>query len=144
MRRIGLAVVLILGLSPVVTPRVSYPQPTQPSTTPRIGYLFLQPFAATAHLREAFRQGLREHGYVEGQNIAIDFRNAEGRPERLLELATELVRLKVDVIVAAPEASIEAAKHATNTIPIIMAVSFDPIAGASWLALLARAVTLRV
>jgi len=82
---------------------------------------------ASAHLREAFRQGLRELGYVEGQNITIEFRNADGRPERLLDLAAELIRLKVDIIVAAPEASIQAAQQSTRTIPIVMAVSFDPV-----------------
>jgi putative ABC transport system substrate-binding protein len=126
MRRIGLAVVLAASL--VLAPLATVGQQYKSGSVPRIGYLFLQPWSATAHLRDAFRQGLRELGYVEDQNIAIDFRNAEGRPERLVDLATELVRLNVDVIVAAPEASIEAARHATRTIPIIMAVSFDPIA----------------
>jgi putative tryptophan/tyrosine transport system substrate-binding protein len=136
MRLIGLAVGLTLILS-FATPLVSQPQHSQPATVPRIGYLFLQPFSASAHLRDAFRQGLRELGYVEGQNIAIDFRNAEGRPERLRDLASELVRLRVAVIVAAPEASIEAAEHATRTIPIVMAVSFDPV-GRGFVTSLAR------
>src|SRR3989454_1324064 len=95
---------------------------------PRIGHLFVLPWSVTEHLREAFRQGLRELGYVEGQDIVIEFRSAEGRPERLPDLAAELVRLKVDVIVAAPDVSIQAAKQATRTIPIIMAISFDPVA----------------
>jgi putative ABC transport system substrate-binding protein len=120
-RRIGLAVVVVLSL--LVAPLGGLAQQSQPANLPRIGYLFLQPFSASAHLRDAFRQGLRELGYAEGQNIAIEFRNAEGRPERLLDLATELVRLKVDVIVAAPEASVEAAKHATKAIPIVMFAS---------------------
>src|SRR5262245_49602179 len=135
MRRIGLAVVLALGL--FVAPLEGQAQQSQPANLPRIGYLFLQPFSASAHPRDAFRQGLRELGYAEGQNIAIEFRNAEGRPERLLDLATELVRLKVDVIVAAPEASVEAAKHATKAIPLVMAVSFDPV-GRGFVASLAR------
>jgi putative tryptophan/tyrosine transport system substrate-binding protein len=135
MRLIGLAVVLVLSL--LVASLGGQAQQSQPAKLPRIGYLFLQPFAATAHLRDAFRQGLRELGYAEGQNIAIEFRNAEGRPERLLDLATELVRLKVDVIVAAPEASVEAAKHAAKAIPIVMAVSFDPV-GRGFVASLAR------
>ena len=66
-------------------------------------------------------------GYVEGQNLVIEFRNAEGRLERLPDLAAELVRLNVDVIVAAPEACIQAAKQATSTIPIVMAASEDPV-----------------
>jgi ABC-type uncharacterized transport system substrate-binding protein len=121
----------------LAAPLVGQPQHSQPTGVPRIGYLFLQPFSASAHLRDAFRQGLRELGYVEGQNIAIDFRNAGGRPERLRDLASELVRLKVDVIVAAPEASIEAAEHATRTIPVVMAVSFDPV-GRGFITSLAR------
>jgi putative tryptophan/tyrosine transport system substrate-binding protein len=94
---------------------------------PRIGYLFLQPWSATGHLREAFRQGLRELGYREGQNIDIEVRNAEGRLERLPALTAELVQLKVAVIVAAPEASVQAVKEATMAIPIVMAYSDDPV-----------------
>src|SRR5262245_39934614 len=135
MRVIGLVAVLALSL--LVVPLGGQAQQSQPATLPRIGYLFLQPFSASGHLRDAFRQGLRELGYAEGQNIAIEFRNAEGRPERLLDLATELVRLKVDVIVAAPEVSVAAAKHATKAIPIVMAVSFDPV-GRGFVASLAR------
>jgi putative ABC transport system substrate-binding protein len=86
-------------------------QPSQAANMPRIGYLFLQPWSASAHLREAFRQGLRDLGYVQGQNIVIDFRNAEGKPERLPDLAAELLRLKVDVLVAAPEASIRPSRR---------------------------------
>src|SRR5437867_5247312 len=99
----------------------------QQTNIPKVGHLFVQPYSATGHLREAFRQGLRELGYVEGQNISIEFRNAEGRPERLSELASELVRLKVDVIVAAPNAAIQAVKQSTKTIPIVMAASEDPV-----------------
>jgi ABC-type uncharacterized transport system substrate-binding protein len=122
------------ALSVLAAPLAAMGQQTK---MPRIGYLFLQPFSTSAHLRDAFRQGLRELGYVEGQNIAIEPRNAEGRPERLLELAAELVRLKVDVIVAAPEASVQAAQQATRTVPIVMAVSFDPV-GRGFVASLAR------
>jgi putative ABC transport system substrate-binding protein len=104
---------------------------------PRVGHLFLQPSSVTWHLRDAFRQGLSGLGYVEGQNIVIEFRNAEGRLERLPDLAAELVRLKVDVIVAAPDACIQAAKQATSTIPIVMALSEDPV-GRGFVASLAR------
>ena len=65
----------------------------QAGNIPRVGHLFVLPSSATTHLREAFRQGLRELGYVEGQNIVIEFRNAEGRVERLPNLAAELIRL---------------------------------------------------
>ena len=78
----------------------------------------------------AFVQRLQELGYVEGQNVAFEFRNAEGQAERLADLAAELVRLQVDVIVApGPEAQLRAARQATRTIPIIMlATNYDPIA----------------
>ena len=78
----------------------------------------------------AFAQRLRDLGYVEGQNVAFEFRDAEGQTERLADLAAELVRLQVDVIVApGPEAPLRAARQATRTIPIIMlAINYDPIA----------------
>ncbi|HSB41955.1 MAG TPA: ABC transporter substrate binding protein, partial [Methylomirabilota bacterium] len=84
---------------------------------PRIGYL--SSGSATVN-PEAFRQGLRELGWVEGQNMAIDYRFAEDRFDRLPDLAAELVRLKVDVIVAGPTQPAVVAKNATRTIPIVM------------------------
>ena len=99
-----------------------------PAKFPRIGYLNVLSPTDNAHTLEAFRQGLRELGYVEGQNIAIEYRFAEGRPERLPALAAELVRLKVDVIVTGPPPAPEAAKQATSTIPIVFAVTGDPVA----------------
>jgi putative ABC transport system substrate-binding protein len=78
-------------------------------------------------LLDAFRQGLHDLGYVEGQNLIIEVRYAQGNPERLSDLAAELVRLKVDVIVALGGAAIRAAQHATRTIPIVMAGSYDPV-----------------
>ena len=77
---------------------------------------------------EAFRQGLRELGYLEGKNIVIEYRHAEGKLDRLSELAAELVRVKVDVIVMTGPTSTRAAKEATNTIPIIMMNEGDPVA----------------
>jgi putative ABC transport system substrate-binding protein len=74
-----------------------------------------------------FRAGLREHGYIEGQNIAFEFRSAEGKPERLRGLADELVRLKVDIIVAHMTPSVTAARHATTEVPIVMAPAGDPV-----------------
>ena len=82
--------------------------------------------ASSTPLAEAFRQGLKEHGYVEGQNIALEYRYAGGEADRLPALAADLVRLKVDVIVAESNAATLAAKHATRTIPIVM-VAGDPI-----------------
>jgi putative tryptophan/tyrosine transport system substrate-binding protein len=78
-------------------------------------------------LLEAFRQSLRDHGYVEGQNLIIEARWAEEREDRLPDLAADLVRLRVDAMVAWGGASIRAAQHATDTIPIVMAASGDPV-----------------
>jgi putative ABC transport system substrate-binding protein len=99
-----------------------------PAKVPRIGFLSSRSPAETAAYSEAFRQGLRELGYVEGQNIAIEYRFAEGQPERLPALAAELVRLKVDVIVTTAQPAPEAAKQATSTIPIVFAAGGDPVA----------------
>src|SRR5712692_1525732 len=99
-----------------------------PAKVPRIGFLSARPPTDNPYFIESFRQGLRELGYVEGQNIAIEYRFAEGRPERLPALAAELVRLKVDVIVAGGPPAPAAAKQATGTIPIVFAVAADPVA----------------
>ena len=85
------------------------------------------PGLASAHLTEAFLQGLRDLGYVEGQNIAIEYRWADGNFERLPELAAELVRLKVDLIVATVTQASLAAKNATATIPIVMVAVGSPV-----------------
>jgi putative ABC transport system substrate-binding protein len=95
--------------------RIGYLSPSSPSD-PR-----------TQRFREAFRQGLRELGWVEGKNIAIEYRWAEERTERLADLARELVSLKVDVLVAATTLAILPAKRATGTIPIVMAIAADPV-----------------
>jgi putative tryptophan/tyrosine transport system substrate-binding protein len=92
----------------------------------RIGYLSPN-LAASPHRHEAFRQGLRDLGYVEGRNVVIESRDAEGKDERLPTLAAELVALKVDVIVAAGTPATLAAKQATRTIPIVFAVAADPV-----------------
>jgi putative ABC transport system substrate-binding protein len=93
----------------------------------RIGRLSPGSPLLVAHLWEAFRQGLRELGYVEGQNLVMEYRYAEGSEERLRDLAAELVRLKVDVMVAEGAAAIRAAQHATRTLPIVMAATSDPV-----------------
>ena len=103
----------------------------------RIGYLTAGSVTANPHVLEAFRQGLRELGWVEGQNIVIEYRSAEGRFDRLPELAAELVRLKVDVVVAAPTPAALAAKHATGTVPIVGVSLTDPV-GLGFIASLAR------
>jgi putative ABC transport system substrate-binding protein len=99
-----------------------------PAKIPRIGFLSASSSTDPGKRIEAFRQGLRELGYVEGQNIAIEYRFAENRPERLPALAAELVRLNVDVIVTGPSPAPQAAKQATSTIPIVFAVTSDPVA----------------
>ena len=91
----------------------------QPAKIPRIGFLSAASPSAIAARVEAFRQGLDELGYVEGKNIVIEYRYAEGKRDRLPALAGELVRLKVDVIVTAGPGSTRAAKEATSTIPIV-------------------------
>jgi ABC-type uncharacterized transport system substrate-binding protein len=109
----------------------------QPTKIPRVGYLVAN-FPSTNPARnEAFRQGLRELGYVEGKSIVIEWRYAEGKPDRLPALAAELVRLKVDVIVTAGPASTRPAKEATSTIPIVMGFDNDPV-GSGVVASLAR------
>ena len=93
----------------------------------RIGYLGMGSATVSPPFVEAFREGLRELGLVEGQNIVIDYRFAEGRFDRLPELAAELVLLRVDVIMAGPTPPAMAAKNATGTIPIVMAGVGDPV-----------------
>src|SRR6266849_865421 len=109
----------------------------QASKIAKIGYLAPSDPASVAHLVEAFRQGLRELGYVEGKTVVLEARYAEARVERLPELARELVGLKVDVIVASTDAVIAAVKRETRTIPIVMAPSSDPV-GSGFVASLAR------
>lgn len=99
-----------------------------PPNTPRIGLLFAPPESAHAPLREAFLKGLQDLGYVEGRTIVIEKRYAEGKPERLPQLAAELVDLKVDIIVTAAFSPITAARRATTTIPIVFAATGDPVA----------------
>ena len=101
----------------------------QPKKVPRIGYLSAGDPASESARSEAIRLALRELGYIEGQNIAIEYRYAEGKRDRAPELAAELVRLKVDIIVVAGgDGWIRAAKNATKTIPIVMmGAGADPV-----------------
>ena len=101
----------------------------QATTVHRIGRLLGvgSPHSGPDPPFEAFRQGLRERGDIEGQNLLIEDRYAEGSQERLRDLAAELARLPVDVIVAEGAAAIRAAQHATRTIPIVMAATNDPV-----------------
>src|SRR5215472_18465691 len=109
----------------------------QPKKIAKIGYLFGSTPAATAQNIEAFRQGMRELGYVEGKTFLLEIRYGEGRAERLPELARGLVGLKLDVIVTGTDFSIAAIKRETQTIPIVMANSSDPV-GTGFVASLAR------
>jgi ABC-type uncharacterized transport system substrate-binding protein len=109
----------------------------QPTKVTRIGYLQVTPSSAVTARTEAFRQGLRELGYVEGKNIVIEWRFAEGKADRLAALAAELVRLKVEVIVTSGPTVTRSAKEATVTVPIVMAFDNDPV-GNGFVASLAR------
>ena len=109
----------------------------QQARVARIGYLSLLSASADAANVDAFRQGLHDHGYVNGQNALIEARYAEGASERLPAFAAELVRLKVDVVVASTTAAVRAAHQASSTIPIVMAFTADPV-GEKLVASLAR------
>jgi putative ABC transport system substrate-binding protein len=109
----------------------------QPTKVPQIGYLNAGSPSTNAARIEAFRQGLRELGYIEGKNIVIEWRSSEGKADRLLVLAAELVRLKVDIIITGGPPATRSAKEATVTIPIVMAQDGDPV-GSGFVASLAR------
>ena len=109
----------------LAAPRAAEAQ--QAAKVARIGWLALN-LAAAPHVTEAFRQGLRDLGYVEGRNVVIEYRDAKGTPERLPALVAELIALKVDVIVAPNTPGALAAKQATKTIPIVFASgASDPV-----------------
>ncbi len=131
--RTALAGVFTLGI--IAAPLVGEAQ--QVRKVPVIGYLDGPTPSLTQHLREAFRQGLQQHGWIEGRNVLIEYRSAEGRNERFPEMAAEMVRLNVNVIIAAGEPMILAARQATSTIPIVMAAVGDPV-GRGFVASLAR------
>jgi hypothetical protein len=115
MRLIGLAVVLVVSL---LAPLAVETQPA--GSVRRIGYLAGGSAKINVNYVDAFRQGLRERGWVEGQNIVVEYRHAEGRFDRLSDLAAELVRLKVELIFATPTPAAVAARNVTRTIPIVM------------------------
>jgi ABC-type uncharacterized transport system substrate-binding protein len=119
---------LIPCLSAVLLAMVFTAGAQQSTKIPRIGYLAATSSSTNPARVDGFRQGLRELGYVEGKNIAIEWRYADGKAERLPALAAELVRLKVDVIVSGGSTATRPAKNATSTIPIVMVQDNDPIA----------------
>jgi len=129
--------ITVLTLCALLFALCSSAQAQQPKKVPRIGFQSAVSPSAIAARIEAFRQGLRELGYVEGKNIIIEYRYADGKFDRLPALAAELVRLKVDVIVTTGPTSTRAAKEATVTIPIVMAFDSDPV-GSGVVASLAR------
>src|SRR5262249_36961757 len=133
--KVNPAAFTLLAVLVLVTPLGIEAQ--QPTKVARIGYL--SPLAASADSAhsKAFREGLRDLGYVEGQNAVIEARHADGRFERLPDLAAEIIRLRVDVLVAAPTPAVRAAQQATKTVPIVMAFSGDPV-GEGFVAELAR------
>ena len=120
-RREAIAVLVAPGVVPLAS------DAQQAAKVPRIGYLALD-LGAFLHAREAFLQGLRDLGYVEGRNVVIEYRSADGKPERLPALAAELVSLKVDVLFAGGGTlPALAAKQATHTLPIVFADAADPV-----------------
>src|SRR5712691_9869284 len=121
--RLAFSITLLLGgfFNPIAA------EAQQTAKVARIGFLTTGLAANSAHLREAFLQGLRDLGYVEGRNVVIEYRYAEDKLERLPALAAELVALKVDVIVAPNTPASLAAKQATRTLPIVFAFAADPV-----------------
>jgi putative ABC transport system substrate-binding protein len=127
----GLVVLILVALG------AARAEAQQPAKVPRIGFLIATSQSVSSARIEAFRQDLRELGYVEGKNIVIEYRYAEGKPDRLPALAAGLVHFNVDVIVTAGPADTRAAKETPRTIPIVMAWDNDPV-GSGFVASLAR------
>ena len=117
--------IVVSFLATLLSVSVHFVEAQQPKKVPRIGLLV--PSSSDSPRRDAFLQGLRDLGYVEGKNIAIEYRYTEGELNRLPDLAAELVRLNVDVIVTAAISSVRAAKKATATIPIVFASVGDAV-----------------
>src|SRR4029077_19381250 len=119
--------IITLGLSALLFALCVSVQAQQPMKLPRIGYLNASSLSTNATRMEAFRQGLRDLSYVEGKNIIIEWRSADGKSDRLAALAAELVRLPAKVIVTGGSTSTRAAKAATSTTPIVMTNDPDPV-----------------
>ena len=121
--------ITVLTLSAMLFARSLPVEAQQPKRVPRIGYVRVVGIPSTSGPNvEAFRRGLRDLGYVEGENIVIEFRYAEGKADRIPSLVAELVQLKVDVLVSGDDPTIRVAKQATKTIPIVMLINQDPVA----------------
>jgi putative ABC transport system substrate-binding protein len=119
-------IVVAFTISVLITPSASQAQHS--GHVPRVGYLGTSSPSLEPELVKAFREGLRDHGYVEGQNIVIEYRWAEGNYQRFPDLVADLVKLKVDLILTAGTPGALAAKRATQTIPVVMAVTGDAVA----------------
>jgi len=124
MRVVGVSLIVAL-VGMLAAPLIALAQ--QPTTIPRIGFLSFAPLSSITARTEAFRQGLSDLGYVEGRNITIDWRSADDQRDRLPALAVELIGLKVSLIVTAEEPAALASRKVTQTIPIVMAQSGDPV-----------------
>ena len=124
LKKVGWSSVLVAAL---VLALGAMAQAQQAAKVPRVGFLGTASPSAVLARVEAFRQGLRELGYVEGKSILIEYRWAEGKLDRMPDLAAELVCLKVDVIMTPGPAATRPAKEATSTIPIVMGFDNDPI-----------------
>jgi putative tryptophan/tyrosine transport system substrate-binding protein len=120
--------IIILALSAMLFALCASAEAQQAKKNPHIGFLSSSSASAYTNRVEAFQRGLRDLGYVEGKNIAVEYRYAEGKVDRLAELAAELVRLRVDIILAAGDTSVRATKKATETIPIVTTIVSDPVA----------------
>ncbi|HXV83321.1 MAG TPA: ABC transporter substrate-binding protein [Candidatus Binatia bacterium] len=119
--------ILVCAVSTLFLTTLHLAQAQQAEKVPRIGLLVGASTAVAAPWIEAFRQSLRELGYVEGKDIVLEIRGGQAKPDRLSDLAAELVRLKVDIIVAGGGAAVDAVKEATSTIPIVMRYDRDPV-----------------
>jgi putative tryptophan/tyrosine transport system substrate-binding protein len=120
--------IISLGLTIMLLALNCLAEAQQPGKVPRIGFLSGRDPKTPGPNIEAFRQRLRDLGYIEGKNILIEYRYAEGKLDQVPRLVAELVQLKVDILVATFTSGIRAAKAATKTIPIVMVASFDPVA----------------
>ena len=130
--------IILLALCSLLLAPCSAVEAQQPGKVPRIGFLDNSTASGSAVLLEAFRQELSKLGWIEGKNITIEYRFGEGKgPKRLPELAADLVRLKVDLIMVSGTPSALAAKSATTTIPVVITNAADPV-GAGLVASLAR------
>jgi putative ABC transport system substrate-binding protein len=117
---------VVLGAASLIV--VNLGQAQQPAKIPRIGYVSAADTSTSDRSFEAFGQGLRDLGYIQGKNILVEYRNSEGKADRMPSLVAELAQLKVGVLVAVPTSAIRAAKQATSAIPIVMVSTVDPVA----------------